>query len=821
MKYGKIREEELKNRVASEWFAAYDSHDIIGNIDFAIADRQDFSGERFYYLWAEAKRGQSNIYHSLVQLILTIGRARTFDTHTPPLFLGAFDAERIAFVPYSEVLNIFYQNDFNWLVTPSDHSTREFQQVLTAVTEILELNTLLFAYHQDDKELRRFISRNFVQGSREMSRIRISKSNFISVYNKWVEAVAPTIDIHWDEVKPHIIMADFYLADLLSRDSYSIKDKLNVVLKHKYYELNKTRKANGLFSIDVVNFRDGGRVYNEFWQRYERPPRREYWDYIIDRRDLLVPQDVRERKGSYFTPRIWVEKSQEYLALEFGEDWQDHYYVWDCAAGTGNLLVGLSNKYNIWASTLDVADVKVMHERIANGANLLESHVFQFDFLNDSFDDPKLPDSLRRILQDPEERKKLIIYINPPYAEAGNARQRTGTGVNKTKTAKDNAVYERYRAELGPGAAELFAQFLIRIYHELPLCKIAEFSTLKTLQAPNFRKFRKAFRAKLGRIFCVPANTFDNVKGKFPIGFKIWDCEKEEVFTQIQSPFFNSKNEFLFFKGLYAHDNAKMIGTWLSGHKDKKSKGIGMMNSGRNDFQNQNLINIQHHIGDDSHALTLTLTLTNIQIGAIFFAVRWCITADWHNDRDQFLYPSDGWERDTEFQNDCLAYTLFHGQNRITSTEGINHWIPFTEEEVAAPERFTSHWMTDYIKGKLRPSRELEKGVEAASKMFDEETEQTEQALNFSPEATAVFDAGRALWRYYMAQEGANANASLYDIRGHFQGFAPDRQGKPKMNSKSDDERYTQLIAALRKALQHLAEYKIQPKVYEYGFLRR
>ena len=42
---------------------------------------------------------------------------------------------------------------------------------------------------------------------------------------------------------------------------------------------------------------------------------------------ILVPQDVRERKGSFFTPAIWVEKSQQYLAVVLGENWQDEYYV--------------------------------------------------------------------------------------------------------------------------------------------------------------------------------------------------------------------------------------------------------------------------------------------------------------------------------------------------------------------------------------------------------------------------------------------------------------------------------------------------------------
>jgi hypothetical protein len=53
--------------------------------------------------------------------------------------------------------------------------------------------------------------------------------------------------------------------------------------------------------------------------------------------------------------------------------------------------------------------------------NLLENHVFQFDFLNDDFS--KLPQSLQDIINDEEKRKKLIVYINPPYAEAGNRKQ--------------------------------------------------------------------------------------------------------------------------------------------------------------------------------------------------------------------------------------------------------------------------------------------------------------------------------------------------------------------------------------------------------------
>ena len=158
-------------------------------------------------------------------------------------------------------------------------------------------------------------------------------------------------------------------------------------------------------------------LYTAFWKVYKRPPIKAFQDYIIERRDLIVPQDIRERKGAFFTPRIWVELSQKYLTDYLGDDWQEEYYIWDCAAGTWKPLAGFTNKYNIYASTIDQADVNVMHDRISQGANLLKNYVFQFDFLNDDFS--KLPQSLQDIINDPEKRKKLVIYINPPYAEVG------------------------------------------------------------------------------------------------------------------------------------------------------------------------------------------------------------------------------------------------------------------------------------------------------------------------------------------------------------------------------------------------------------------
>jgi hypothetical protein len=167
---------------------------------------------------------------------------------------------------------------------------------------------------------------------------------------------------------------------------------------------------------------------------------------------------------------------------------------------------------------------------------------------------------------------------------------------------------------------------------------------------------------------------------------------------------------------------------------------------------------------------------------------------------------------------------------------------------VNAREKFDSHFMSDFLKGKIKaeskenlfeenPSGDVSSSFSSAlnpsnrgeKEGFSPRAEGTQgasspnatrlqapAALSFSPEAQAVFDAGRELWKYYHSKPNVNVNASLYDIKEYFQG----RNQQGKMNTKSNDEIYNELIANLREKLKTLAK-KIEPKVYEYGFLKR
>ena len=810
-----IREEELKNLVRDDWFGKYDGNRIIGNIDLSVCVPTDsLQLEIFdldFFLWAEAKKGnKEDIDDSLVQLMITIMKARTYNDYLPPLYLGAFDAEKIAFIPYDDklqrqvIFDTVLENKIDWTsITPSDHTTEEFLLVKNKAKDVL-LGKMIFDFAGEEKYLRQFIRDNFKAAKTGTNKINITLNRMTSIFNRWLDEVKPTIDVPWAKLanEYNILPADFFLADAISKNNQSLGASLQVLLRSNVYQVTQQTMFLGKphkSLIGEVKFKDNQKAHKTFWNKYNRPPRRQQRLQMQERRDLLVEPDRRERKGAFFTPHQWVDLSQEYLTNELGQNWQLEYYAWDCCAGSGNLLFGLTEKERIFASTLDEADVTYMKTQ----ENLLPAHVFQFDFLNDDLKGDKVPEDLKRILKDPEERKKLIIYINPPYAEVSSVN-------GGKKGVNQSLIHDKYTKLLGTAGREIYTQFLLRIYLEMRGCKIAEFSKLKTLQGAAFDKYRSYFKAKLCSMFIVPGYTFDNVKGQFPIGFKIWDSNIEELFQEIKTDVYDAKGESLSPKFIYHVPKNKFISNWVATFKGKAKDGIGFLcGTNGNDFQHNNIVYILNRKEQMANPRGVWITEQNLIECCIYFAVRKVIDADWKNDRDQFLYPRKAWKDDREFQIDCLAYTLFN--TNIQSQFGNNEWIPFYEKEVAAPMLFESHFMAEFIAGRKAENKQLEFDYAKKESLIPTEP------IQFSQEAQAVMDAGRDLWKYYMSKKddlNFNVNASYYDIRKYFQGV----NSKGTMNPDSPDHTYMRLWDNIKEAQKILAK-KIEKKVYLYGFL--
>ncbi|KQI22145.1 hypothetical protein Y778_08995, partial [Campylobacter coli CVM 41904] len=253
----------------------------------------------------------------------------------------------------------------------------------------------------------------------------------------------------------------------------------------------------------------------------------------------------------------------------------------------------------------------------------------------------------------------------------------------------------------------------------------------------------------------------------------------------------------------YSYDKNKKLNEWYKNFYVKNNE-IAIMNTRGNDFQNTNYIRITLF---NNHNHTNIISYQNLLQTSIYFSVRHAINATWINDRDQFLYPNDLYKNDDEFKSDCLAFMLFHGQNRISAKEGINHFIPFSEKELGiTKEAFESDFMYKFIKGKIKDENSL----------FGDELVKIE----FSLEAQELLKAGKELFKYYHTHsedKGYLVNASFYDIKEFFQGR--DEKGRMNRPSQAKDEHYKILLSDLNTALNALAK-KLVPKIYEYGFLK-
>lgn len=823
-----IKEEELKNLVREQLFPApkYDASAILDNVDFCVAipkaPNQPSLFQKHSLYWAESKKGKSDPVASLTQLIATIGKGNMTRKYCPPNWVGAFDCEKIVFMPFTDINRILVRSDINWNLTPSDHKTADFKHLYDIVKAIYDKENHLFFFETQETDLRDFIKNNL--GSNKSEKIEINRDNFVYVYHQWTKTVKDTINVDWNKLsgnrqKDGILDADFFLADVLSENNETLRVDLRIILKTNQYLIKKGIDPETLLpELNQVFFKDNQKAHKEFWKNYKRPPRKEFQEEIVTRRDLLVPQDIREKEGSFFTPQKWVELSQSYLTSVLGDGWQNDWYVWDCCAGTGNLLTGPMKRLNIWASTLDSADVEAMKDRSSHGANLAPRHIFQFDFLNDDFS--KLPDDLRNIINNPEKRKKLLIYINPPYAEAASRKTVSKTGQNKTGVSTGNEIYKSLSKIEGVGKAkrELFVQFLYRIYKEIPGCMIGCFSKLKLIQSPSFEYFRKeVFPAKLESLFLCPAHTFDNVKGKFPIGFHIWNTTMKEDCPVISADVYDAKAHKIGTRLIRSCNNSKLITEWLTSFRKDEKNSVGFISCKGNDFQNSNYIYIVNHKNQMPHPVGSWINRNNLIPACIYYSVRHAIPATWINDRDQFYWPENTWMSDMEFISDCIMYTVIN--LNISAVKGINHWLPFKADIIRnTPDNFRSDFLSDFIDGNLPTS---ENNPEQKTLFDEEETESYENAkfpkgctkIEFSKEAEKLRSSLIAMYEHYFQKAKDFIDPSYYDIRSFF----CRRDDKGNLIPESDDADYVRLRDAINKAKEDVRQ-KIEEGIYRHGF---
>jgi len=521
--------------------------------------------------------------------------------------------------------------------------------------------------------------------------------------------------------------------------------------------------------------------------------------------------------------------------------------------GVGNLEVKHSNQRNIFMSTLDVADVDVMKAT----KTCVAATRFQYDYLNDDITDDgkidytltnKIPQGLQQAIK---EGKKILVLINPPYAEATSSDNVVSSGsadASKIGVAKTKLAATAIK-EFGKASNDLYTQFIARVAKEIPTATLAMFSTLKYVISPTLNVFRDKWNAKYLGGFAVHSKSFDGLKGDFPIGFLVWKTnqlsDKKESITEIEVDVLDKSVKAIGAKYFYNMPDEKLLTNWIERPKSNKEDVIPLKNcitpatatkdlrgtkwsddaiaymwSNSNDVQQAPRTALFSSGFNGGHGIFVNKE--NLWQAAIVFTVRLVVKPTWLNDRDQFLQPTQ--PLTNEFKSDCLIWMLFNGSNLTASANElewngkqwsiVNHFIPFTEEEVGANERFESDFMVRYLASPYSKGGELD---------ADKKNNKTKLEWLKSPsfggvgEAEVVLQEGKKLWQAYFAHTDVRTVRDTLKLNRADVGWYQIRKALQARNASGDFPSVS--FKRFEDAYKILTE-KLQPQVYELGFLK-
>lgn len=755
-------------------------------------------------MWFEAKDAATPALVMFAQLLVYVRNARLAGKHIPP-FLAAIDRSKAALLETELVLPVLEDDAIEWPKAASAISRRYVGQIAAH----LDGHFSTYVIATQEQEFLNAVKSALADG--KIIKTPVTRDNLRSVFNEWVEMVGREM-----AVPNEGDYASLFFADLMHDGFAEAMSGLSARLLQNAGKPLFLMKDGRTFEPASL------RGYRNFWRIYNRPPEVDDRHYLLERRDILLPFDEQKFKGAFYTPPHIVYKAYDLLTETLGKGWQEEYIIWDMCCGVGNLELSHSIPRNLFMSTLDQEDIDGMKSR----GTFAGVEMFQYDYLNDDVTDfgeidytltNKLPSALRQALADAkagkEGAKKILVLINPPYAESGSG---IGKGeINKIGVEKTRINSSMREMNLGYASKELFVQFLVRIQQELPNSTLAMFSTLKYVNAPNFEPFRRVWQAKYLNGFVVHSRSFDGLTGDFPISFLIWDQAKKDSVSDITTKVLDRSGTLIGEKAYAVRPNSSLLNAWIPAPKARGAQALPLSNTltpsrnprkklscegalghlfaSNNDLQNAGqgtLLTSSIFTGRNGGGLFVMPD--NLPLAAVVFSVRLLTRHTWQNHSDQFLQPSHSLT--DEFKSDCLVWMLFAGKNLSAGADGIewndrtwsltNHFIPFTEAEVGASGRFESDFMAQYIKG-----------------------------MAFSREAQAVLAEGKKLWERFHSADFPRRIRDEYRLGRADAGWYQIRKSL-EANRENDPVDFT----AFRTVYAALSD-KLRPYVYEFGFL--
>lgn len=714
-------------------------------------------------------------------------------------------------------------NKYDWTLSPSNPDEQLIKD-LAATPDLQALHTYEFDNEQELKLFNESLTKCLdAQLSLKGLHVKkqITEKNFERVYTYWER-------IFGDAVRNGYKPSRYFVSDIQEGNT-----------------LFFPTDGKALFNVDnkFIPKKILARDYDWFWSLFDKVKNIDTIRGILAKVDRLTDDSLRRFHGEFFTPIPFATKALDYIADTIGQEWwaTGEYRLWDMAAGTGNLeynLPAAAWKY-CYLSTLEETDVEHL-TRLFPDAN-----VFQYNYLDDDIDYiaakvkmekdklaskdvfasyQKLPQKLVDDLNNPNI--KWIILINPPFAtaSAGGA-----TGSNKSDVSMTGVRRLMHRNNLGEVSRELFSQFLYRIKYEFSgkQAHLALFSKIKYVNSNNDEKLRNnvfQFAYERGFIFSSVNFAGTSRSSQFPVGMLIWDLNHhkelidQEIVVDVLDTFCTKIQE----KRIQTYNRSEFLNNWVdrpaatikfppfssalelkADNKDRRDRisenFVASLRCVANDFQNQNYVYFLSAPAVSAGAFSVTPL--NFEKAVVMHTARKLPKATWINDRDQFLAPIK--ELSDEFITDCALWSLFADSNQTAALKDVvyegttyqihNHFFPFSVNEL-------KKWrITD---------SDIRQTLLSAEDTF---VCKWLAAHTFSPEAQALLNKGKEIYRFYF--ENLNQlRTNKFKIETWDAGWYQIRMALKNADLAADN------MSEL-KTLHRSLRDKLLPQLTEYGIL--
>lgn len=759
-------------------------------------------------IWFEAKEKKTSPIKMFAQLLCYVRDAYEKGERLPT-FLCVIDREQAALMETKYALDAIKDKNLDWPSKKSLSASSVSHKFIREISNYIGTHYVLYDMKTHESEF--LESAKTAIKENKIVRVQITPNNIRQVFDKWCEAIGVEI-----EGVPRDDYALLFFADIMNDGRKSVQSDLPARLFYDGDDPVFSLKGQTYYLSSTAG-------YKSFWSIYHRPPAKEHRNELLERRDALLPINARDFKGAFYTPLQVVDKAYEYLEKILGKTWQKNYVVWDMCCGVGNLEVKHSMYRNIFMSTLDKADIDIIKStRTCVGAT-----IFQYDYLNDDIRDDgsidysltgKMPKELKEAIRN--KKKKILILINPPYAEATNFDNiadgyRGEKAKNKSGVASLSKVHKTMMAGYGKAANEISSQFLVRLTKEIPNATVAMFCTTKYISAENFEEFRSCWPSEYLGGFLCPSWLFDGLSGKFPISFLIWKMGAAKEFPKdVLVDVFDEKLEYLFQKRFYATNKNQLLNKWFKRVRSDKDlpvvplknavsvstskayiqtwakDAIAYLHCNSNDMQHaEQMTSLYSSVFGSAHGLYVTRE--NFEKVAMTFVARRIEKPTWLNDRDQFYKPIKDVPK--EFITDCVVWMVFNRCNKTASSDDLmwegkkwkltNHFIPFYEQDVGAPGKFESYFLQDWL---------------------------SKQTL--SKEAKDVISQAKDLWELYFSEKPEKKLRDEYCVTNSSVGWFQVRRILAEIHGEDVFEDFNVAYSELTT--------KLHSQVYEFGFLR-